>query len=458
MWLCLTILFSAIPVTSFAAENDSAPVRSLVDRPDDLSGYQIRLIYVVPAFSKDRNLDTNGTISNWIQQVKTISRTQIGLTPIFDSYLSKQDIGFLQSKYSIAELSASKNAIDLLKKELPPNEQSSLKGIGFIIDGRSIFSDYCGYANRPGKYFTAWLGQSCWEDTTQYNYRTYWPYIASTILHEWFHNLGVTHTCVTNDLMWGSGCEATTAGDGNSIDALRANYLTTSKSGVDISLLPVWEETIKTGFMETNFQSSSKSANPRRNSGGEDQIWGDFNLATNWVDTSAARWECEVFTSTGITLSDSITAGRCESKILDNFKIGTRIYMKVTAIGLWQRSSAVLTFDVLGQGGEASLCASKSCIFGETVKLDMDLCFKADGYAKLQMKKNEDWVILKTHKASKNETACSSAIPYFVMTTIKDIPVGTHTLRWTWAEDRSFSKSVNTYSEFELSIGPEAVK
>ena len=132
--------------------------------------------------------------------------------------------------------------------------------------------------------------------------------------------------------------------------------------------------------------------------------------------------------------------------------------MKVTAIGLWQRSSAVLTFDVLGQGGEASLCASKSCIFGETVKLDMDLCFKADGYAKLQMKKNEDWVILKTHKASKNETACSSAIPYFVMTTIKDIPVGTHTLRWTWAEDRSFSKSVNTYSEFELSIGPEAVK
>ncbi len=458
IWLCLTLLLSAIPGTSFAAENDSAPVRSLVDRPDDLSGYQIRLIYVVPAGSKDRKLDTNGTISNWIAQVKNISRAQIGLTPIFDSYLGKQDIGYLQSKYTLAQLSSSRNAIDLLKKELDITEQVSLKGIGFIIDGRSIFSEYCGYANRPGKYFTAWLGQSCWEDTAQYNNRNYWPYIASTILHEWLHNLGVTHTCVTNDLMWGDGCEATTAGDGNSIDALRENYVTTAKSGVDISQLPVWEETIKTGFIETNFQSSSKSTNPRRNSGGEDQIWGDFNLATNWADSSAVLWECEVFTSTGVVLSDTITAGRCEAKILDNFKIGTRIYMKVTAIGLWQRSSAVLVFDVLGQDGQASFCASKSCIFGETVKLELDLCSSVEGFAKLQLKKNDGWVILKTHKTSKNQSSCSATSPYYVMTTLKDLPVGTHALRWIWAEDRAFSKSVTSYSEFQLAIKPEAVK
>jgi len=458
IWLCLTILLSAIPITSFAAENDSAPVRSLVDRPDDLSGYQIRLIYVVPAGYKDRKLDTNGTISNWIQQVKTISRNQIGLTPIFDSYLGKQDIGFLQSKYTLAQLSSSRNAIDLLKKELDVTEQVSLKGIGFIIDGRSIFSDYCGYANRPGKYFTAWLGQSCWEDTAQYNYRAYWPYIASTILHEWLHNLGVTHTCVTDDLMWGSGCEAITAGDGNSIDAQRANYLTTSKSGVDISQLPVWEETIKTGFIETNFQSTSKSANPRRNSGGLDQIWGDFNLATNWADSSAARWECEVFTSTGVVLSDTITAGRCEARILDNFKIGTRVYMKVTAIGLWQRSSAVLVFDVLGEKGESSYCESKSCVFGETVKLELDLCSSVEGFAKLQLKKSDDWVTLKTHKALKNASSCSSTNPYFVMTTLKDLPVGTNILRWMWAEDRAFSNSVTSYSQFQLAIAPEAVK
>jgi len=458
IWLCLTILIGTVPSTSFAADNDAVSVRSLADRPDDLSGYQIRLIYVLPAGSKDRNLDTNGVISNWITQVKTISRTQIGLTPIFDSYLGKQDIGFLQSKYTIAELSASKNAIDLLKKELSVTEQVSLKGIGFIIDGRSIFSDYCGYAPRPGKYFTAWLGQSCWEDTAQYNNRNYWPYIASTILHEWLHNLGVAHTCVTNDLMWGSGCEATTAGDGNSIDALRGNYLRASKSGVDISLLPVWEETIKSGYIETNFQNSIKSSNPRRNAPGQDQIWGNFNLPTNWVDASAVIWECEVSTSTGISLSDSITAGRCESNILDNFKIGTRIYMTVNAIGLWQHSSTVLVFDVLGEKGEPSFCESKACIYGETVKLDMDLCFKTEGYARLQIKKGEDWAILKTHKAQKNDTSCSPANPYFVMTTIKDLPVGTNTLRWTWAEDRAFSKSVTSHSEFQLAIKPEAIK
>ena len=458
IWLCLALLLSTVPATANAAANDSAPVRSLVDRPDDLSGYQIRLIYVVPAGYKDRKLDTNGTISNWIQQVKTISRNQIGLTPIFDSYLGKQDIGFLQSKYTLAQLSSSRNAIDLLKKELDVTEQVSLKGIGFIIDGRSIFSDYCGYANRPGKYFTAWLGQSCWEDTTQYNNRNYWPYIASTILHEWLHNLGVAHTCVTDDLMWGSGCEAITAGDGNSIDAQRANYLTTSKSGVDISLLPVWEETIKTGYINTNFQSTSKSSNPRRNTEAQDEIWGSFNLASDWVDSPSANWECEVLTSSGITLSDSITAGRCESKILDDLKIGTRIYMKVTATGLWQRSSAVLVFDVLGEKGEPSYCESKSCVFGETVKLELDLCSSVEGFAKLQLKKSDDWVILKTHKALKNQSSCSATSPYYVMTTLKDLPVGTHTLRWIWAEDRAFVKSATSYSEFQLAIKPEAVK
>jgi hypothetical protein len=461
IWFCLALLLSTVPATANAADNDSAPVRSLVDRPDDLSGYQIRLIYVVPSDVQDRNLDTNGTIGKWIDEVRKISRLQIGLTPRFDTYQNKFDIGFLKSKYTNSELvgkPGSRDANDLLRRELTQIEQQSLKGVGFIIDGEIVTSDYCGYAKVIGKYFNTWLNGSCWKDTAQDNYRNYLTFPAKHILHEWIHNLGVTHTCVTDDLMWGSGCEAITRGDGNSIDALRENYVTTAKSGVDISQLPVWEETIKTGFIETNFQNSSKSANPSRNSGGEDQIWGNFNLASNWVDATAVLWECEVFTSTGVVLSDTITAGRCESKILDNFKIGTRIYMKVTAIGSWQRSSAVLVFDVLGEKGEPSLCTSNTCIFGETVKLDMDLCFKVQGYARLQFKKGGDWVILKTHKALKNEKSCKSAYPFFVMSTIKDLPIGIHIFRWTWAEDRAFSKSVTSYSEFQLAIKPEAVK
>ncbi len=458
--LCLTLLLSLFPSTAIAAENNSAPIRSLVDRPDDLIGYQIRLIYVVPADVKDRNLDTNGTISKWIEEVRKVSRVQTGLTPRFDAFQNKFDVGFLKSKYTIAQLAGTANvdAIDLLGEELSVSEQNSLKGIGFIIDGRVVNSNYCGYANIPGKYFTAWLGESCWEDSDWYNNRTYMTWIAQIILHEWLHNLGVKHTCVKDDLMWGAGCEAVDQGNANSIDEKRINYLRANTSGVDISQLPVWEETIKTGLINLKFQNTSKSSNPKRNSTGLDEIWGSFQLSNNWVDWDISLWKCEVKTSTGLILLSSIKNGMCESKIPSGTKIGTIVYMTVSVEGLWQKSNEVLVFDVLGEKGEERYCESSTCVFGETLRLDMDLCFNVEGFAKLQMKQNEKWIDLKTHKMYKGHSSCSKSFPYFVLTTLKVLPVGTHILKWTWATDRGFTKSLTSYKEFQIVIQPEVVK
>lgn len=458
--MLVTLLLSILPSTSIAAENNSALIRSLVDRPDDLAGYQLRLIYVVPADIKDRNLDTNGTISKWIEEVRKISRVQTGLTPRFDTYQNKYDVGYLKSKYTNAQLTGTagtKNADNLLREELSSEEQNSLKGIGFVIDG-SIVTKYCGYANLPGKYFTAWLGEGCWEDSDWYKNRPYITYIATTILHEWLHNLGVEHTCVTNDLMWGSGCEAIEEGDNNSIDEKRLNYLRANKSGVDISQLPVWEETIKTGLINLEFQTTSKSSNPRRNSLGSDGIWGSFELSKDWADQDSTVWKCEVKTSTALLLLSSIKNGMCESKIPSGLKIGTRVYMTVSVEGLWQKSNAVLVFDVLGEQGEERYCESRTCVSGDTLRLDMDLCFNVEGYAKLQMKQNEKWVDLKTHKMYKGHSSCSTTFPYFVLTTLKTLPVGTHILKWTWATDRGFTKSLTSYKEFQRVIQPEVIK
>ena len=454
------MLLSIIPSTSIAAENNSAPIRSLVDRQDDSTGYQLRLIYVVPADVKDRNLDTNGTISKWIDEVRKITRVQTGLTPRFDTYQNKYDVGYLKSKYTNAQLiddSGTKDARDLLREELSIAEQNNLKGIGFVIDG-SIVTDYCGYAGRPGKYFTAWLGKSCWEDSDWYNNRPYITYIALTILHEWLHNLGVKHTCVKDDLMWGDGCEAVEQGDNNSIDEKRVNYLRADKSGVDISQLPIWEETIKTGLINLGFQATSKSSNPRRNSLGSDGIWGSFELSKDWAVQDSSIWKCEVKTSTGLLLLSSIKNGMCESKIPSGLKIGTRVYMTVSVEGLWQKSNDVLVFDVLGEQGEERYCESSTCVFGETLRLDMDLCFNVEGYAKLQLKQNEKWVDLKTHKMYKGHSSCSTTFPYFVLTTLKTLPVGTHILKWTWATDRGFTKSLTSYKEFQIVIQPEVIK
>lgn len=459
--MCLTLLLSILPFSPTATANSSAPIRSLVDRPDDLTGYQIRLIYVVPADVKDRNLDTNGTIAKWIEEVRKVSRVQTGLTPRFDTFQNKFDVGFLKSKYTIAQLigtSATRDADDLLRKELSISEQVNLKGIGFIIDGNIRLTDYCGFAHMPGKYFTAWLVEDCWEDSDSYNTRPYITWIALTILHEWLHNLGVEHTCVKDDLMWGSGCEATERGDNNSIDEKRTNYLRADKSGVDISQLPVWEETFKLGNINLEFDKKSQSLNPWRNSAKRTNIWGNFQLSKDWADTESVVWSCQVKTSTGMTLPSSIDKNMCQTVIPSGLRIGTRLYMTVSVTGLWQKSSDVLVFEVIGEKGEERYCESTTCILGETLKLDINYCFKVEGFGKLQIKKNDAWTDLKTHKTVKGLSGCDNDFPYSVVTTLKGLSVGTHTLRWSRSTDRAFTQTVSTYKEFQIIIQPEVIK
>ena len=447
--------------SSMAVENNSVATRSSIDRPDDLSGYQIRLIYVVPADVKDRNLDTNGTISKWIEEVKKVSKVQTGLTPRFDTYQNNFDIGYLKSQYTIAQLVGapkSLEALGLLQKELPLSEQDDLKGVGFIVDGKIVSTGYCGYANMPGKYFSAWLGTDCWEDTEAYNNRDYITWIARAILHEWFHNLGVDHTCVTDELMWGGGCEAIDQGDKNSIDEKRAYYLGASKSGVDISLLPVWEENIKSGPIVKDFQKVTKSNNPWRSSEGLVGIWGTFELSKDWASSSEVSWKCDVVTSTGLILESSLKNSMCEAKAKSNLKIGTRIYMSVVAEGLWQRSSSVVVFEVLGQEGESKYCESNSCVVGETVRVDIDLCFATGGYVKLQLLQNGIWIDLKKDKMVKDVTRCKTSYPYTAFTNLKGLSIGINKFRWIRADDKGFKKTLSTYKEFEIEIQPEAVK
>ena len=459
--LSALILFNFLAPSSMAAENNSVASRSSIDRLDDLSGYQIRLIYVVPADVKDRNLDTDGTIAKWLEEVRKVSKVQTGLTPRFDTYQNRFDVGYLKSKYTIAQLvgtTTTRNADDLLRNELPTSEQESFKGVGFIIDGRIAFRDYCGYASRPGKYFTAWLGEGCWENSDGYNNRPYITWIATTILHEWLHNLGVKHTCVTNELMYGEGCEAIDPGDMNSIDENRAYYLGADKSGVDISLLPVWEENIKLGPIDKDFQKVTKSNNPWRNSVGLDDIWGVFELPKDWAAPSQVSWKCDVVTSTGIVLDSSMKNSMCESTITSNLKIGTRIYMSVTAQGLWQTSRGFVVFDIFGQEGESKYCETNSCVVGETVRVDIDLCFATDGYAKLQLLQNGIWTDVKKDKMIKDVTRCKNSYPYTAFTTIKGLSAGINKFRWIRADDKSFKKTLSTYKEFEIEIQPEAVK
>jgi hypothetical protein len=40
--------------------------RSTVDRPDDISGSQVHVVYAIPSDGTDRELDTNGVIAGTV--------------------------------------------------------------------------------------------------------------------------------------------------------------------------------------------------------------------------------------------------------------------------------------------------------------------------------------------------------------------------------------------------------
>lgn len=445
------------PVQSFSAEQNNLLPRSSADRPDALSGYQIRLIYVVPSDRTDRKLDEKGYFHTWISQIIDQTKKQIGLTPRFDMFEGKYDIGFLKSKYSVQELSTLKGR-DLLLKELPIGETTKLKVIGFVIDGKTESFQYCGYAQTPGSSFSAYLGSDCWEDTDWFNNREKWTWIARTILHEWLHNLGVEHTCVENELMHGEGCDAVKSGDKNSIDAKRENYIRASKSGVDVSLLPVWQETYKTGRIQIPYEKTLKSTDPWRDPKSTEEIWGYFALSDKWSVYSKVERSCNVVTSTGVILLSKITNSSCESEIPGNLRIGTIVYMTMMATGLWQESIETLTFKVKGEKGETEYCESNNCVVGETMKIKIGSCFKVDGFATLQKRNGEEWIDLKVHRGTKDLAGCKGDFPFSFETNVQSLEEGVHTLRWKRAANRKFNPSIQTFKEFQVTIVREASK
>lgn len=455
--LMMTSLFLFSSMSLVSAQTSNTLPRSTIDRPDELAGYQIRLIYVVPSDRQDGQLDEKGYLNTWISQINNQTKKQIGLTPRFDKFEGKYDIGFLKSKHTVKELSTFEGN-DLLLKELPNSETLKLKGIGFIIDGKTDSLSYCGYAGRPGSSFVAYLGKDCWEDTPGYNEREKWTWVASTILHEWLHNLGVEHTCVEDELMHGAGCEAVSTGNMNSIDAKRENYIRASKSGVDVSLLPVWEETYKTGRIRIPFGRTLKSTDPWRDPKSTEEIWGYFELNDEWSVHSNVERSCNVLTSTGVILLSKIVNSTCESKIPGNLKIGTIVYMTMITTGLWQESIETLTFRVKGDRGETEYCESKTCVVGETIKIDINYCFKVDGFAALQKKNGEEWIDLKVHRGTKNVAGCKGDFPFSFETSIRGLGEGVHTLRWKRADNRKFSTSTKSYEEFQVTIIGEATK
>lgn len=210
--LTVTLLLALTACTSASTDNPTpnppTTPRSTADRPDEVAGYQVHVMYVIPSDGADRQLDTNGQLArsitaglNWLKL-----RTN-GSTLRVDTYRNAIDVTFVRLSKTDAQIAASGVFVrDRVQEELIARGFNDPKKIlAVYYDGSSAVA--CGGGAYPptlvGTAAMLYLkGQppgapAC--DTNpigaDVNAPGYWEF---SMLHEIVHTLGFVPSCGRN--------------------------------------------------------------------------------------------------------------------------------------------------------------------------------------------------------------------------------------------------------------------
>lgn len=185
-------------LTVIASTNN--PLRALADRADDVSGPQIRVMYVVASDGSDRVLDTDGTLARSVDSFHAwFQQRSGGHTLRFDRTADVLDIGFFRLPIATAEMA---NAGAFVVSEI-----DRLMGEAGLLAPDKIYLVYydgtsrhaCGGAawppNVPGQVAAMYLqaqpsGGSCATSfvSSPTSPPGYWEFAA---LHDLLHTFGI---------------------------------------------------------------------------------------------------------------------------------------------------------------------------------------------------------------------------------------------------------------------------
>ncbi len=186
--------------------------RATTDRPDDNGYDQIRVLYVVPSDTNDRNRDTTGQICNSVRGFATWFNAQSGSYLRFDTSDGMLDIGFVRLAKTDAEMRGNdpqNSSVDFGTAYVRERIERELISMG-MIDRNKLYAVYyegtstyaCGAGAYPplivarvGAMYLGGLpiGQSVvcgdsypWGQTTLAS-----NYIDYGMLHELVHSMGL---------------------------------------------------------------------------------------------------------------------------------------------------------------------------------------------------------------------------------------------------------------------------
>jgi hypothetical protein len=244
----VTHIINVLPTSKILADAQK-------DRPDEIPGFQIHVVYVKIKGVVSQDYYQSGDINNWLNLANAWLKRKIGKEFIFDTYQGTYDVSTMNTQYSVNELdidspegglaARSSGVLEKLRAEFVKQNGAALQGknLLFVIDTK-LAKRYCGFAQTGDTaVVTPYVG-GCWYPEFGYLAQTRKLNDASgAMAHELFHNLGVEHICEgKSDLMIGDGCVFPEKSIEITIDSKRKYYLGASAGGANIFDLKVWKD------------------------------------------------------------------------------------------------------------------------------------------------------------------------------------------------------------------------
>jgi len=187
-----------VTVTATPTPTPNAFTRNIGDKPDEVDGFQIKVVYVVPKDGKDRELDLDGSLQKIVTEGNNFLTQEIQRKFPVDSWQGNYDIEFFRSTLTKLELISIRDAHRVLFNEMKIFERKDVnrKMYSFWIDVDSLDNGTaCGYSNINDNRHAIAIGPQCSGRSAQFedNRVTAW-------VHESLHGIGVEDTN-------GDGCE-----------------------------------------------------------------------------------------------------------------------------------------------------------------------------------------------------------------------------------------------------------
>ena len=217
-----------------------ARVRS--DLPDQISGFQLKAIYVVPSDGVDNSYDTNGRIAAYLNEGTGFLQSELGLTIPIDSTTPGYDITFLKSSKPASYFAGNSDADYELMQEAKflDSPSPNRKEFVFFVDVPTVQgTNICGFARLHTVIAVVAAGAGLCTQRTS----TFESFASNTWIHEVFHNFGVNHVPDPCDLMAsGDPADGPLCSFATKVTIDRGNkfYVKSSNYGQNIAQLRVW--------------------------------------------------------------------------------------------------------------------------------------------------------------------------------------------------------------------------